>query len=326
MKFRPLFYVGLVLLVAITACDVLVPPTPTPTPAPTETPTLIPTATHSPTPRASATPTREGALPPAIAFALNKTQGANSMKFDFESALTLVENGATRKIPGLALTGIESTLNREVKLSGTTTDTNELITYEIVVVGADAFIKGLSGVPGLDETQWYQLPEQMQAGVRRLPSARGLINSFSPEDVGKAQFQAAGNEIIDDENCSVWSAQNAAFAQILIGVTEGSDLKARVGEIDATEFKIYTCADGYIHRLTGSVQGHSAQNQANTATVTLRFEMTDFNKAFNIEPPANVKPFPTPSPEPTSASEPTAAPESTTQPEPTGAPESTAVP
>ena len=304
MKFRVLFFAGLVSIFFITACSALTPPTPTPTPAPTETPTTVPTATTEPT-RPKPTASKANALPPAIAFALNKTQSANSMDFEFESAVTLVQAGQSKKVPGLALKGFDSTLNRQVTISGTTSDTNEFISYQVVVVGEDVFIKGLGG-NGLDEKQWYLLPEEMQAGVRRLPTARALIASFSPDDVGKAQFQAAGSETIDDENCSVWSAQNPTFAQTLIGVTDDSDLKKQLGEIDGADFKLWTCADGYIHLMQGSVRGHSAQNQADTVTVTLNFQMKDFNKAVKIEPPTDVKPFPS-----QQQAEPTASPTQT---------------
>lgn len=316
MKLRVWFVIGLLSSFLLAGCSNILP-TPTPTPAPTETPTLVPTATLTPTTRPSATATKANALPPAIAFALNKTQGANSMSFDFESAVTTVTNGATKKIPGLALKGVESTLNRHTTISGTTSDTNEFITYELIVVGEDAFIKGLTGIAGVNPANWYQLPEELQAGVRRLPSARGLINSFAPEEIGKAEFQAAGTETLDGETCSVWTAQNPKVAQMLIGLAEEGDLRKQVGEIDSTEFKIYTCADGYIHLLDGSIKGHSSQNKANTATVTLHFQMNDFNQALKIEPPSQANPFPTRAPEqPTQA--PTVAGATLTQ-TPTGA-------
>lgn len=287
--------------------SLLAPPTPTSTPVPTQVPTDVPTATAAPTIPA-ATPTDANALPPAIAFALNKTQQARSLKFDFESAVTLIQDGKTTTIPGLALKGSESTLNRQVTISGTTSDTNELITYDVVVVGEDVYIKGLSGGAGLDETEWYQLPAEAQAGVRRLPSARGLVASFTPEDVGKAQFTASGSETIDNETCSVWTAQNPEFARTLIGVTEDSDLRRQLGEIDKTEFKMWTCADGFIHLMVGSVEGRSAQNAENKSSVNLRFAMTDFEQALDIQPPASSKPFPTPPPaQPTSAVSPTTA-------------------
>lgn len=296
MKLRAFFLcclVGSGLLLA--GCEAVLPtPTPMPTDTPVPTATPLPTVTSLPTatlPKPTETPANT--LPPAIAFALNKTQGAQSVKFEFSSGVTLVQGGKTQEIPGLALKGADSTLNRQVTISGTTTDTNELISYELVVLGADVYIKGLNS-NGLNAGQWYKLPEQVQAGVRRLPTARGLISSFSPEDVSKADLQQAGTETLDELVCSVWSAKNGASAQALIGVTPDSDLRKQLGEIDATEFKIWTCADGYIHLLTGEVRGHSAQDKANTARVTLRFQMNDFDKALQIQAPEGAIAFPTP--------------------------------
>ncbi len=290
MKFRVLFFVGLVSIFFTTACSALTPPTPTSTPAPTETATPVPTNTPEPT-RPLATATAANAVPPAISFALNKTQNARSMQFEFESSVTTVQDGQTKKIPGLALQGMDSTLNRNITISGTTSDTNEFITYQVIVLGEAVYIKGISG-NGLDPQEWYDLPEAVQAGVRRLPTARGLIASFDPADVSSAQFQAAGSETVDDENCSVWTANNAKYAQTLVGVTADSELGKQLGQVDNAEFKIWTCADGYIHLMTGQVLGHAAAKTQDTTTVTLRFHMNRFEEAFKFQAPANFKPFP----------------------------------
>lgn len=299
-------------------------PTPTATPLPTGTPTAAPTAPPTAT-RPKPTATDENTLPPAIAFALNKTQNAHSMKFEFASDVTLLQGGQTKKVPGLALKGADSTLNREVTISGTSNDTNEFITYEVVVLGDDVYIKGLTG-NGLNGNQWYQLPEEAQAGVRRLPTARGLIASFTPEDVAKAQFKAEGSETLDEQTCSVWSAQVPQFAQALIGVTAESDLKKQLGEIDKTEFKLWTCADGFIHLLTGQVHGHSAEPKDNQAEVTMRFRMNSFEEALDIRAPADAIPFPSgpPQAEPTTAA--TEGPPPETVPSPTGEGTQEAVP
>lgn len=316
MKFRLFVIACFVSVFLIAGCSALTPPTPTPTPAPTALPTDVPTATALPQPtKPSATATQPNPLPQAIAFALNKTQDARSLKYDFKQGLTIVQDGKTQEIPVLVLAGADSTLNRQVTISGTTSDTNEFITYEVIVLGEDAYIRGVTGVDNVDPKKWYALPEAAQAGVRQLPSARGLIASFSPEDVGKAEFKSAGSEVLNEENCTVWQASNEPFAQVLMGVSADSELKKQVGEIDTTEVKLWTCADGFIHQLLGSVQGHSADNKANTVKVTLSFVMRDFNLAIKIDPPAEFLPFPTrqPQAQPTEAA-PTKATNGTAEP------------
>jgi hypothetical protein len=299
MTFRLLFLFGLLTATLTIGCGGILPaPTPTPTATPPPTATAEPTATT-----VAATPTREGVPPPAIAFALNKTQLARSMNFDFESAVTVVQDGKTTEIPGLALKGLDSTLNRNVTISGTTSDTNEFITYEVIIVGEDVFIRGLAGVPGVDIEQWYQLPEQAQGGVRQLPTARGLIASFSPEDVAKAAFVQAGSETLDGENCTIWEATNPESAQVLIGVTEDSELRDQLGQVDSAEFRIWTCSDGFIHQLIGQVKGHSPQNPDNTTTVNMRFLLSDLDEALDITAPTDVQPFPMSQPNPTPAGE-----------------------
>lgn len=306
MKLRTSLAIALIAVFLTVGCGGATPtPTPEPTAVPTETPIPAPPTATRPPP----TPTRADVLPSAIAFALNKTQNARSMQFDFESAVTTVEDGTTNKIPGLAIKGADSTLNRNVNITGTTTDTNELISYDVIVLGNSVFIKGLTGVPSIEPDRWYELPEAAQAGVRRLPTARGLIASFDPAEMGKAEFQSSGNEDLDGEKCSIWTAQKPEIIQQLIGVTDDSDLKTRLGEIDSSELKIWTCSDGFIHQLIGEVKGHATDNPENTASITLKFLMNDFEAAVDIQAPSDPLPFPTQSSQP----QPTAVPEVPTE-------------
>lgn len=320
MNFRILLTTSIAAAFLIAGCTALTPPTPTPTPAPTAVPTAVPTATALPPTKPAATATTANALPQAIAFALNKTQEVRSLKYDFQQLLTVVQDGKTQEIPMLSLKGQDSTLNRQVSLKGTT-ESNELISYDVVVLGEEAYIRGITGVTGVDPTKWYSLPPAAQAGVRQLPSARGLIASFSPEDVGKAEFKSVGKQELDQENCTIWEAQNKPLAQALLGVGADSPLKKQVGEIDTTEVKLWTCADGYIHQLTGTLTGRSAANPANTVKLTLNFVMSDFNLALKIDPPTEFGQLPTPPPQ---TQEPTVTTAKT--PEPTQAPNGTVEP
>jgi len=308
MKIRVLFLSSLASILFAAGCTAIIPPTPTPTPAPTATFTATVVPTNTATPRPSPT-LNVNALPPAIQFALNKSLGARAIVFDFATSITAIQDGKTTQLPGFALKGKDSTLNRHVTVSGTTSDTNEFITYQVIVFGDAVYVKGLTGVAGIDPNLWYELPADIQASVRRLPTARALLASFSPEDFGAAKFQAAGSETLDDEKCTVWSAQDAVAIQEIIGVTQAAELKAQMGEIDSSELKVWTCADGYIHRIRGLVKGHSAQNPANTVSITLSFDLNQFDAALDIQPPADAQPFnptqatDTPTPQPkTSAS------------------------
>lgn len=290
MKIHALFVTGLLCIFLVAGCSAFATPTPTPTatPLPTNTPTVVPTNTATPRP----SPTQNAnALPPAINFALNKTQGARAMVFDFATGITALQDGKTAQLPGFALKGKDSTLNRHVTVSGTTSDTNEFITYEVIVFGDAVYVKGLTGIAGIDPKLWYELPADIQASVRRLPTARALLASFSPEDFGTAKFQTAGTETLDEERCTVWSAQDAPAIQKIIGVTEAAELKEQMGEIDSSELKVWTCADGYIHRIRGLVKGHNTQNPSNIVSITLSFNMNQFDGALDIQPPADAKPF-----------------------------------
>lgn len=279
-------------VILFVGCGIVPTPAPTPTATPLPTNTPLPTATVQPTamrPQPTATPAN--ALPPAVAFALNKTQSARSLDFDFSTGITNVSNGKTTELPGLAVKGQDSTLNRHVTVSGTTSDTNEFITYEVIVFGDNVYVKGLTGVPGIDPAVWYILPAEMQSGVRRLPTARGLLSSFNAEDFASAKFSKAGTEALDEETCTVWEAQNPATIQKIIGVNDSETLKQQLGEIDGSTLKLWTCADGYIHKIEGQVLGHNAQNKNDTVSINLYFKMNQFDRAFDFQAPPDAKPF-----------------------------------
>lgn len=296
MKLRLVLVTLFVSAFWIAGCSALTPPTPTPTPAPTDVPTVAPTATTAAT---AVPPTAANPLPQAIGFALTKSQGAHSLKYDFNQTLTFVQDGKTQVLPVLSLKGVDSTLNRQVTLSGTTSDTHEQLTYDVVVLGQDVYIKGINGVTGVDPKQWYQLPPEAQQGVRQLPSAIGLLASFTPAEMGKAEFASTGSESLNNQTCTVWTAKNDQFAQALIGLTPDSDLTKQMGTIDLTEVKLWTCADGYINQLTGNVVGHQPDNKANTATLALHFLMSNFDEALKVDAPTGALPFPTQPPQAT---------------------------
>jgi hypothetical protein len=295
---NPVGYCLVLILLALVfsmGCTAFATPTPTPTPVPTSTPTPAPTDT----PRPTATPADPNALPSAIAFALNKTGDAKSMRFDFESLITLVREGKEQVVPGLSLSGIDSTLNRHVTISGTSSETNHVLTYEVIIVGDEVYLKGLEGVAGVDPQKWYRVPPEMEASVRGFPTARGLLASFDAKEFGKAQFASTGGETLDNQQCSLWSAKNPEAALNLIGITNEGDLKKQLGSIDTTQFKVWTCADGYIHRMTGQVNGHDANNTANKTKVDVRFALADFDQALAVQTPEGANLFPTPASTPT---------------------------
>src|SRR5437868_12236385 len=99
MKFRLLVVTVLISAFWIAGCSVLTPPTPTPTPAPTDVPTAVPTATVAATAVPQGTATSANLPPQAISFALTKSQGAHSLKYDFSQTLTFVQDGKTQVLP-----------------------------------------------------------------------------------------------------------------------------------------------------------------------------------------------------------------------------------
>lgn len=230
-------------------------------------------------------------LPPEISAAFSKTRAAQNVRYEISSEFSFIQDGKQVKPPGLQARGEESGANHHLAISGIMNATGETATFEFVTLEGVTYIKGLSGIPGVDPTQWYIFPKELGNVTRDAPGVKALLADLAAQNLDRGNFQTAGTETVDGQACTVWSAQNPKLAQSFIGIANNRDTTSQLQTLDKGEFRMWTCADGYIHRITGAVWGHDASNPNNQANMQLTFHIFDHDAPITITAPAGAQEF-----------------------------------
>jgi len=152
---------------------------------------------------------------------------------------------------------------------------------------------GELGVPGLDANTWYQFPKELGNVAQNATSAKTLISGLNTEDLRRGDFKATDIEVLDLLPGQVWKASNSASLAENFGTVGGSEVvDQQLKAVDKSEFKIWTCGDGYMHQITGHVEGHDPNKASDKAIADITFHIYDFNNTnITITPPANAQPF-----------------------------------
>jgi hypothetical protein len=172
--------------------------------------------------------------------------------------------------------------------------TGEVITFEFITVGGVTYAKGLTGIPGVNPHQWYKFPRELGNVTHDAPSVKTLLTEFQLEDFRRGKFQAAGTEQVDGLECTVWSAQNPTLAKDFIGIANSPEAAGQLRELDDAEFKVSTCPDGFMHRITGSVKGHNPDAPSQRAFIRLTFHIFDHGAEIAITAPPDAIDFQVP--------------------------------
>jgi hypothetical protein len=204
--------------------------------------------------------------------------------------------------PGLSATGDENGENKHLSLSGVMNSTGEIATFEFITLDGVTYVLGLKGIPGVHPDQWYKLPKEFGNVTRNAPSVKALLADMQIEDFRRGKFQSAGAESVSGLECTVWWAKNPKLAQGFVGIANSREAVNQLKALDSAEFKVVTCNDGYMHRITGHLEGHDPANPNNKASVKLSFLIFDHEAPVIITAPRNARdlhvatPGPTPTP------------------------------
>lgn len=280
---------------------------PTPTAVPTRSPasavtTTAPTQTlggiGAPGKTPSAPPTEVLAtraalveLPAEIATAFENSQNATNVRYQVSSEVTFVQDGKEVKQPGMSAKGDGSGANQYIAISGVMDATGQLATFEIITLDGETYLKGLAGLPGVDAGTWYHFPKELGNVSKDAPTALTLLADIDIQDFQRGQFKKSETQSLDGQQCTVWSAQNAQLAQAFAGIANSPEAEAQLERIDSAEFQVWTCPDGYLHQITGTVKGHNPHNTSEHATVALSFHLYDFGVPIKITAPPNAQEF-----------------------------------
>lgn len=245
------------------------------------------TPTSSPRPSVSDIPEELGA-------AFDRTKAATKIRYEIASTATFTVNGISRSQPGISAKGEGADGNQHIILSGVMNATGQITSFEFILLDGETYIKGLAGIPGVDPTLWYKFPPELGNITGDAPTARSLLADLNPDDFSKGGFSVTGVETLDGQSCHIWTAQNNRLADDFGGIANDQDVERELKQIENAEFKLWTCPDGYMHQMSGFVQGHDPDRPSDKATVELKFHMFDFGQTINIVAPPDARPFEVP--------------------------------
>jgi hypothetical protein len=267
---------------------------PSTTPLATQITIVTATASVQATPPPDTPTAQTSSLPLEIVAAFKKTRAVKNVRYEITSEVSFVQNGATVRQPGLNARGAESGDNRHLAISGILNATGEVATFEFITLEGATYIKGLRGIPGVNPAQWYKFPKELGNVTRDAPSVKTLLAEFELQDLKQGTFVAGGSETVDGSACTVWTAHDPKLAQGFIGIANSHEAANQLQALDKGEFRVWTCADGYIHRITGSVQGHDPSNTQNQANVQMTFHLYDHDATIDISAPPDAQDFQVP--------------------------------
>ncbi len=291
------------LVIVIPGCRKSTPiPTPTtlPTVAPTRTAALVPT---TPSPEVTVT-SAAGNLPPDPVIAFGKTKSARALQFDFAWNMALTENGQTRQ-QEITGQGADDGASEHLSVSGPNPVTLKPITFEMFHTADRMLVKGLAFGPGTDLDVWYEFPAQMGNLDKSMPNPREQLTGLNAQDFLGGDLNPSGTETVDAQACQVWTtrpgldAHTSVLAQDVLN-TFSPDLQRTLTAPESMEVSVWTCADGYLHRLQVKLAGHDLNNTEDKAQIDFTDHFYDFDSTnIKLTPPTDVQPMPGLGPIPT---------------------------
>ncbi len=268
----------------------------------TTAPTTVPVATAAsaaPTPApsggtgagSSTTAAPPGNLPEDLANAVTKTKDVKAARYDITSNVSFTENGQLKNQPGISGKGESNGTDSHMALTGITDQTGQSQSFEFIQAGGDTYVKGGLGIPGLDANSWYKFPRTGGDVTKGAPTATSLLSGLDPEDFRPGNFTATGIEVLDLQPCRVWSSTSTKLGEDFSSGSGNEIADRQLKAVDKADFKVWTCADGYLHQIKGHIEGHDPDVATDKATMDLTLHVYDFGSNIAINPPAGAKNF-----------------------------------
>lgn len=162
---------------------------------------------------------------------------------------------------------------------------------EMLVVDEQTYIRGPLPLLGASESAWYIMDEDNGA-VPFEPES--MVESFTDENIDVSGFTSTGSEQLDGQQCTVFTATDEEALKALAQTDDESGLlPTDMEDIERAEFKIWVCADGYVHQFLMTAEGADSDKSDKLITMTMRMGFSDFGQAMNIRAPADALPLDT---------------------------------
>jgi hypothetical protein len=168
---------------------------------------------------------------------------------------------------------------------------------EAITVNGDGYFRGPNTILQMPEERWYRQPGQPNAfAVSILPATElyGYVDNAayaaSETEERLATFAHNGQEVLDGIQCDVYAtADKAVTLDTLRAKTGGNLLISNVSTFEGdgtTEFKIWTCADGYFHQMQLRFVGHDTTRPDTAVERSYRLHIFQYTEPVVITPPA----------------------------------------
>lgn len=284
---------------ALAACGSQPAPTAAPTAAPQPTaipPTAVPpTATPVP-PTATAVPPTATPIPPTAAPApktgsglINDVIERMSKETPYRMEMTMTAKGLPASAgigdaPFIFAKGEINGKNSHMQMGGVifslfTGDPEKPL--EMITVGEDTYVKGPAPLFGAPDNKWYTMTGG-SSSVASNPAA-GIFVAKGNNQVKDSDFTKSGSETVDGKKCDIYLGSKDALQKAYDGLgTSGED----TAKIEAGEYKIWICDDGYLHKLSMTLKTDFTGN-GTMMDMLIVAHMYDFGSNIKIERPAN---------------------------------------
>ncbi len=225
--------------------------------------------------------------------ALSKVKGASKYRMQFSMLIGATTNGKFTEETVFDFTGEVDGTNTHFSSKGgflaiLAGDPNT--TVEIITAGGKTYMRGIKMFGLTDPKVWYVTSTNT--------TARGL-EDFAKPDTFKdylddaASFKKVGTEVVDGQQCDIWSGTIRGFNASMLGAFGAGKDTGDIGVVDKSETRVWLCADGYVHKFLLDFQGHNAKTPTEKGSFKLNGRMWDFNNpAIKVTPPTDAKPMP----------------------------------
>lgn len=274
---------------AITLAVTMLIPTTTPEP-PAATPAP---ATSTPQPAASGA--LEAPVSAPLREAILNTLGAASYRIEMtmtgsgQPFAALSGDAAETDVTLMSIAGEYSRQNAAFTMSGLTTALlgGGQAGAQVIVAEGNTYIRGPALLLGALEERWYVLPDE-QADMARAPvDTLQFLRRLAEAGAGDAAFTREGSEMFDGRLCEVYAANAPATRAALESF--GANVVPGVSglSLQAGDFRIWACDDGYVHRLQMGFELSSTDDESKVIVFKADVRLRDHGAEIAIAAPAD---------------------------------------
>ncbi|MGQ9903300.1 MAG: hypothetical protein ACUVRU_02965 [Anaerolineae bacterium] len=275
---------------SITLAVTMLIPTATPAP-PTDTP-APPTSTPAP----AITSTPEVPSDNTLQAAILKT---NAASYQIEMVMTgsgqpfaaLSGDDQNTEVTLMAITGQHSRQNAAFTMSGLATALLGAGQDGAQVIAADGktYLRGPAPLLGALEERWYILPDEQASMVQAPADMLQFLRRFAEDNTGEFEFafDPEGSQEFEGQSCEVYIADVPATREALDSF--GANIVPGAGSLSmqAGEFRIWICDDGFVHRLQMNFELSSADGERKVILFKGDVRLRDHGASIEISAPAD---------------------------------------